>query len=170
MNLFLTKIVFFCRLICCLYKYILFQHIPVDFYSSQQAIAKQFIFSQTDARFIFRLNSLYKYVPFIHLTERRVILQKCDSSFCGLHRPTLTLFHNVIPHVRKENSLPHFSAGSAPHIRIYCSSYVTLDHKTSLMLHGYICGNSQQNIVWVKIIDFSFMPKIIRILSKDHVP
>ncbi len=24
--------------------------------------------------------------------------------------------------------------------------------------------------VWVKIIDFSFMPKIIRILSKDHVP
>ena len=48
--------------------------------------------------------------------------------------------------------------------------YVTLDHKTSLMLHGYICGNSQQNIVWVKIIDFSFMPKIIRILSKDHVP
>ncbi len=24
--------------------------------------------------------------------------------------------------------------------------------------------------VWVKIIDFSFMPKIIMILSKDHVP
>ncbi len=24
--------------------------------------------------------------------------------------------------------------------------------------------------IWVKIIDFSFMPKIIRILSKDHVP
>jgi len=46
--------------------------------------------------------------------------------------------------------------------------HVTLDHKTSLKLHGYICG--QQNTVWVKIIDFSFMSKIIRILSKDHDP
>ncbi len=35
---------------------------------------------------------------------------------------------------------------------------------------GYICSNSQNYIVWVKIIDFSFMQKIIRILSKDHVP
>ncbi len=34
--------------------------------------------------------------------------------------------------------------------------------------HGYICSNSQQYIVWVKMIDF--MTKIIRILSKDHVP
>ncbi len=31
-------------------------------------------------------------------------------------------------------------------------------------------ARSQEHIVWVKIIDFSFMPKIIRILSKDHVP
>ncbi len=35
---------------------------------------------------------------------------------------------------------------------------------------GYICSNSQKYIIWVKIINFSFMPKIIRILSKDHVP
>uniref|UniRef100_A0A8C2Q677 Si:dkey-106n21.1 n=1 Tax=Cyprinus carpio TaxID=7962 RepID=A0A8C2Q677_CYPCA len=48
--------------------------------------------------------------------------------------------------------------------------YVTLDHKTSLKSLGYICSNSQKYIVWVKIIDFSLMPKIIRILSKDHVP
>ncbi len=48
--------------------------------------------------------------------------------------------------------------------------YVTLDHKTSLKSLGYICSNSQKYIVWVKIIDFPFMPKIIRILSKDHVP
>ncbi len=33
-----------------------------------------------------------------------------------------------------------------------------------------ISSNSQQYIVWVKIIHYSFMPKIIRILSKDHVP
>ncbi len=48
--------------------------------------------------------------------------------------------------------------------------YVTLDHKTSHKNHGFICSNSQKYIVWVKIIDFSFMPKIIRILSKDYVP
>ncbi len=29
---------------------------------------------------------------------------------------------------------------------------------------GGICNNSQQYIVWVKMIDSSFMPKIIRIL------
>ncbi len=27
-----------------------------------------------------------------------------------------------------------------------------------------------KNIVWFKIIDFYFMPKIIRISSKDHAP
>jgi len=60
-----------------------------------------------------------------------------------------------------------FSKKSASFIN--CKPYVTLDHKTSLKLQGY-CGNSQQNTVWVKIIDFSFMPKVIRILSKDHDP
>ncbi len=48
--------------------------------------------------------------------------------------------------------------------------YVSLDHKTSLKSMGYICSNSQKCIVWVKMIDFSFVPKIIRILSKDPVP
>ncbi len=42
-----------------------------------------------------------------------------------------------------------------------------------------ICDPGAQNqsyvaiaiaIVWVKMINFSFMPKIIRILSKDRVP
>ncbi len=46
--------------------------------------------------------------------------------------------------------------------------FVTLEHKTSHKSLGYICRNSQQYIVWVKIIDFSFMAKIIRILSKDE--
>ncbi len=49
-------------------------------------------------------------------------------------------------------------------------TFVTLDHKSSFKSLGYICSNSQQYIVWVKIIHFSFMPKIISILSKDHVP
>ncbi len=42
---------------------------------------------------------------------------------------------------------------------IYIYVTVTLEHKTR-----YICSNSQKYIVWVKIINFSFMPKIIRIL------
>ncbi len=42
--------------------------------------------------------------------------------------------------------------------------------QNSLKSLGYICSNSQKYIVWVKkIIHFSFMPKIISILSKDHV-
>ncbi len=42
--------------------------------------------------------------------------------------------------------------------------YVTLEHRCSHKQHRYICSNSQQYIVWVKIIDFYFMPKIILIL------
>ncbi len=45
-----------------------------------------------------------------------------------------------------------------------------MELKISLKSLGYICSNSQQYIVWVKIIHISFMPKIISILSKDHVP
>ncbi len=40
-------------------------------------------------------------------------------------------------------------------------TYVTLEHKSSLKSLGCICSKSQKYIVWVKIIDFSFMPKII---------
>ncbi len=53
---------------------------------------------------------------------------------------------------------------------MYECIFVTMDHKTSLKLHGYICSTSQKHIVWVKIIDLSFMPKSIRKLSKDRVP
>ncbi len=49
-------------------------------------------------------------------------------------------------------------------------TFVTLDHKTlSFKSLGYICSNSQQYIEWIKILNCSFMPKIIRILSKGHV-
>ncbi len=52
-------------------------------------------------------------------------------------------------------------------------TFVTLAWSTKPVLSrwgGVYCSNSQQYIVWVKIIHFSFMPKIISILSKDHVP
>ncbi len=40
--------------------------------------------------------------------------------------------------------------------------WVSLEHKTSLKSLGYIYSNIQKYIVWVKIINFSFMLKIIR--------
>ncbi len=46
---------------------------------------------------------------------------------------------------------------------------MTLEHKTSLKSLEYVCSKSQQYIIWVKMIDLSFRPKIIRILSKDLV-
>uniref|UniRef100_A0A672L2P8 Stress-70 protein, mitochondrial n=2 Tax=Sinocyclocheilus grahami TaxID=75366 RepID=A0A672L2P8_SINGR len=42
----------------------------------------------------------------------------------------------------------------------FMSANMTLEHKSSLKSLGYICSNSQQYIVWVKIIYFSFMTKI----------
>ncbi len=45
----------------------------------------------------------------------------------------------------------------------FYSIFVNLDQE-------YICSNSQKYMVWVKIIAFSFMPKIFRTLCKDHVP
>ncbi len=46
---------------------------------------------------------------------------------------------------------------------------MTLEHKTSHKSLGYICSNSQKYILWVKIIDFSFMPKIIRIMFHEDI-
>ncbi len=49
-------------------------------------------------------------------------------------------------------------------VRAIACTYVSLQHKSSHRSLGYICSNSQQYIEWVKIIHFSFMTKIIRIL------
>ncbi len=42
--------------------------------------------------------------------------------------------------------------------------YVTLDHKTRHKSLGYICTNSQKYILWVKMIDFSFMPQLKKLM------
>ncbi len=54
---------------------------------------------------------------------------------------------------------PLYSNQCSRYVLILKLLYVTLDHKTSLNSLGYICSNSQKYIEWVKIIDFSFMPK-----------
>ncbi len=45
--------------------------------------------------------------------------------------------------------------------------HVTLDHKTSPKLHGYICRNIKKIHCMAQNYRFNCMPKIIRILSKD---
>ncbi len=70
-------------------------------------------------------------------------------------------------------SYSYFSKKNGPKIEVkhpFWRWFVTLENKSSYKSLGYICSNSQQYIVWVKMIDFPFMPNIIRILSKDHVP
>ncbi len=43
---------------------------------------------------------------------------------------------------------------------------VSLEHRRSHKQHRYICSNNQQYTVWVEIIHFYFMPKIIRYYVK----
>ncbi len=70
------------------------------------------------------------------------------------------------------NTLSGFSDSPDYSFMLWCELYYHLwawSTKPVLSRWGYICSNSQQYILWVKIIHFSFMPKIIRILSKDYV-
>ncbi len=60
-------------------------------------------------------------------------------------------------------------------IYYYCNYYIILfiimlqicdsGPQTSLKSLGYICSNSQQYIVWVKMIDLYFIPKYILYIS-----
>ncbi len=34
---------------------------------------------------------------------------------------------------------------------------------------SYICSNNQKHMLWLKIIDFYFMPKIIRIMFHEDI-
>ncbi len=64
----------------------------------------------------------------------------------------------------KRHLMNEFALSFIPSAVFVQTKYVSLDHKGSVKSLGYICSNSQQYIVWVKIIDFSFIPKIFRIL------
>ncbi len=64
----------------------------------------------------------------------------------------------------KRHLMNEFALSFIPSAVFVQNKYVSLEHKSSVKTLGYICSNSQQYIIWVKIIDFSFMPKIIRIL------
>ncbi len=48
-------------------------------------------------------------------------------------------------------------------------SSVSLEHRSSLKQHSYICSNSQRYIVWLKVIHLYLMPKIIRILRSCYM-
>ncbi len=80
------------------------------------------------------------------------LIQMCQSAFSGQVFPII--------HICECYSSTFTST-------YFLCKFVTLEHKTSHKSLGYICSNSQKYIAWVKMIDFSFMPKIIRILNKD---
>ncbi len=90
------------------------------------------------------------------------------------HRKTQDIFFISRPNVPKNAvsgvSKPKMVIICKKHCEILERTYVTLDHKTSLKSLEYICSNGQKYTVSIKIIDFSFIPKIIRILIIDHVP
>ncbi len=69
------------------------------------------------------------------------------------------IFHSWWCHSQKCWASPHSARPGG-----YDQTYVTPEHRNSVESLGYIYNNSQKYIVWVKIIDFYFMPKIIRIL------
>ncbi len=79
--------------------------------------------------------------------------------------------HSRISHLKK-NYLLSVTSKNKWHIKNENREtvpYVTLEHKSSHKSLGYIYRNSQKYIVWVKIIDFPFMPKIIRILRSCSI-
>ncbi len=82
---------------------------------------------------------------------------------CGHNIVALT-FRQFVPIIKNcfNHTLLFFALFGTEHW--FRSRYVTLEHKSSVKTLGYIYNNSQKYIVWVKIIDFTFTPKIIRIL------
>ncbi len=121
--------------------------------------------------------------PQISIMQRRLwknkLLNKMFGSCCevkiNVYFKTMKVFFNLASMsaccwgLPKPNYEPFITHNRGTLIKtIY--TYVNLDHKTRLKSLGYICSNSQKCIVWVKTIYFYFMPKIIRTLSKDHVP
>ncbi len=50
-------------------------------------------------------------------------------------------------------------------------SSVSLEHRSSLKQHSYICSYSQRYIVWLKVIHLYLMPKIdIKIMLHEDIP
>ncbi len=94
------------------------------------------------------------YTTFMNVISlKRLDLLKCSNVFflnvtiCfGMFREHLCNIHIIKTHFEHSKNFIN----------------VTLEHKSSHKQHSYICSNSQQYIVWVKIIIFYFMPKIIR--------
>ncbi len=63
----------------------------------------------------------------------------------------------------------YFTRGIDVSYRHTSYRYISINCYTPNKQHSYICSNSQQYIVWVKIIIFSCIPKIIRILCSMKI-
>ncbi len=58
----------------------------------------------------------------------------------------------------------HAHTHTHTHTHKHTHTNLNVEHKSSHKQHRYICSNIQQYIVWIKMIHFYLMPKIIRIL------
>ncbi len=89
---------------------------------------------------------------------------RCSSTWCFTSESRSFMHLNM--------TLPPANTGLCSKYRrnITCFSFHIRDPGAQHQSLGYICSNNQKYIASVKIINFYLMPKIIRILSKDHVP
>ncbi len=87
----------------------------------------------------------------IHLWVWR---RRPGSHWGGLQKQYVGFIHSG--RIRSKTSSININHIRAIDIRVY----VTLENKTSVQSLGCICSNSQKYIVWVKIINVYFVPKI----------
>ncbi len=113
-------------------------------------------------------------VPYTHIQHssslRYLVLKQIPQPVCESRDEPAVSQQNLHKHTRPR-TLPDNKQINVIHqtniyiyIYIYIYIFLSLAHKSSHKSLGYICSNSQQYIVWVKIRDFSFMTKIIRII------
>ncbi len=114
-------------------------------------------------------------VPYTHIQHssslRYLVLKQIPQPVCESRDEPAVSQQNLHKHTRprtlpdnKHNQSKLFILHTHTHTYIYIYISLSLEHKSSHKSLGYICSNSQQYIVWVKIRDFSFMTKIIRII------
>ncbi len=97
-------------------------------------------------------------------TPNMCVSYERQRSFLHINITSFVLFVAYLYAFSWDRAHTRTHARTHTHSCMGLKTFVTLEHKSSVKSLGYICSNSQKYVVWVKIIDFYFMPKIIMIL------
>ncbi len=104
-------------------------------------------------------------VPYTHIQHssslRYLVLKQIPQPVCESRDEPAVSQQNLHKHTRPRTLPDNKQINVIHQNNIYSCPWST---KAVISRWGYICSNSQQYIVWVKIRDFSFMTKIIRII------